>query len=136
MSVPGDEQARAVLQAPRVILLVEDDALFATSLARLLRGACAVLCARTSTEAIGLVDRGGFDLLLCDYELGEDNALPILERAAARWPGVRRVVLTGQTAAHVQRALPDHAADVVLEKSVGVKQLGQALGLPLSGPRL
>jgi DNA-binding NarL/FixJ family response regulator len=117
------------------VLLVEDDALLAISLARVLRSACAVLLARTLSEALALVDQGGFDLLLCDYRLGGECSLPLLQRVAERWPSVRRVVLTADTASSVQRALPEGVAHVVLEKSIDVKGLSRVLGLHFGGAR-
>jgi DNA-binding NarL/FixJ family response regulator len=127
---PSHDHGRApTTHAPRVVLFVEDDALFSAALSRVLRARAAVLTARSVEDALVLVDKGGFDLLLTDYQLGARTSLPLLARAAERWPRARRVVLTSQLVANVEKLLPAGAADLVLEKSIDPQSLGRALGL-------
>jgi two-component system, NarL family, nitrate/nitrite response regulator NarL len=74
------------------VLIVEDHAVFRESLAHALaRGGTAVQMCGSSNEAFAIVERGGIDVVLGDYDLGSETILPLLERMAAA--GIQNPVL-------------------------------------------
>lgn len=82
-----------------VVLLVEDDELVSRSVGTLLeRNQCRVVCAADGREALELVDRFEFDLVLLDLMLPEVNGFQFLR--ALRHTGqqaVPVVVITSRT---------------------------------------
>ncbi len=61
-------------------------------------------------------------LLLTDLSLGDGTGLQAIEKAQGAWPGLRAIIITGDTAAHQLQALADCGAPV-LHKPFKVEEL-------------
>lgn len=103
------------------ILLVDDHALFREGLARLLgnvpdleiTGQCA-----TVEEALQLMSRNSYDLVLLDYELGDRRGNEVVAAARERqFPGKILVVTVGVTRAELRQLLNQGASGVFLKNN-------------------
>ena len=78
------------------ILLVEDDDRVFRAVSRLAHGfGHDMLRTQSTEETLGVLERGGVDLVLADLDLGGDSGVDLLERIRARHPGVSRVLISG-----------------------------------------
>jgi DNA-binding NarL/FixJ family response regulator len=103
------------------ILLVDDHSLFRESLSRLLEaeselriaGSCA-----TASEALAVIDREPVDIVLLDYDLGEEQGTLFLDEAKRReFAGHILMVTAGMSDADTLRALESGAAGIFLKHS-------------------
>ena len=103
------------------ILLVDDHSLFRESLSRLLQaepdlrivGTCS-----SATEAVALIEREPVDLVLLDYDLGEQEGSLFLESAKANaFAGRILMVTAGMSDAGTLRAMEAGAAGIFLKHS-------------------
>lgn len=103
------------------ILLVDDHALFRESLARLLGAESdAKVTAQCSNveEAIQLLDRGSYDLLLLDYELGDRRGNEVVLAARQRnFEGKILIVTVGLTKAELRQMLNQGVSGVFLKNN-------------------
>jgi DNA-binding NtrC family response regulator len=82
-----------------------------------------VVAAPTYTQAIGHLDAGEFDLLLCDLGLDENRSgFEVIEYARAKLPALRSVLLTGYATPDVSDQAAEHGI-AVLFKPVDVDEL-------------
>jgi DNA-binding NarL/FixJ family response regulator len=118
------------------ILLLDDHGLFRESLSRLLQsepdfriaGTCA-----SATEALAALDREPIDLVLLDYDLGEEQGLSFLESARQKnFAGRILMVTAGMSDANTLRALENGAAGIFLKHSPPA-QLVEAIHKVMSG---
>lgn len=118
------------------ILLVDDHGLFRESLSRLLEaepgfeiaGACA-----SGSEALAVVDRESVDVVLLDYDLGDEQGLAFLEQAKARGSEARILMVTaGMTDADTLRAFNAGASGIFLKHSPP-SQLVEAIHKVMAG---
>jgi two-component system nitrate/nitrite response regulator NarL len=105
--------------APIHILLVDDHTLFRDSVARLLAGepdfAVVGACA-TSSEALRVVSRATIDVLLLDFDLGQENGAELLHRLhGAGFPGRVLVVTAGVTPQETAELLRGGVAGIFLK---------------------
>jgi DNA-binding NarL/FixJ family response regulator len=103
------------------ILLVDDHGLFRESLSRLLQAEpdfrIAATCA-SATEALAVVDQQQIDVVLLDYDLGDEQGSAFLEEARRRrFPGHILMVTAGMSDAGTLRALESGAAGIFLKHS-------------------
>jgi len=100
---------------------VDDHSLFRESLSRLLQseadfrivGHCASI-----GEALGVLDREAVDIVLLDYDLGEEQGLPFLERAKKNgFAGHVLMVTAGMDDGETLRALETGSSGVFLKHS-------------------
>jgi DNA-binding NarL/FixJ family response regulator len=103
------------------ILLVDDHALFREGLARLLgavpglqiTGQCA-----TVEEALSLMSKNSYDLILLDYELGDRRGNEVVAAAHdRRLPGRILVVTVGVTRAELRQLMNQGACGVFLKNN-------------------
>ena len=103
------------------ILLVDDHSLFRESLSRLLEaepdfriaGSCG-----SATEALEILEREKADVVLLDFDLGEEQGSQFLENAARRgFTGRVLMVTAGMSDAGTLRALEGGASGVFLKHS-------------------
>jgi two-component system, NarL family, nitrate/nitrite response regulator NarL len=116
--------------------LLDDHGLFRESLSRLLQsepdfriaGTCA-----SATEALAALDREPIDLVLLDYDLGEEHGLSFLESARQKnFAGRILMVTAGMSDANTLRALENGAAGIFLKHSPPA-QLVEAIYKVMSG---
>lgn len=103
------------------LLLVDDHSLFRESLSRLLDSEpdfqVVANCA-TTTEALEALSANQVDLMLLDYDLGDDNGLDFIRRArAAGYPGRIFIITAGMTDAESVRALGLGVCGIFLKHS-------------------
>jgi len=100
---------------------VDDHSLFRESLSRLLQaetdfhiaGNCA-----SATEALAYLDQAEIDIVLLDYDLGEEQGVAFLEGARKRgFPGRVLMVTAGMSDAGTLRALEGGASGIFLKHS-------------------
>jgi DNA-binding NarL/FixJ family response regulator len=103
------------------ILLVDDHSLFRESLSRLLEaetelrivGNCAV-----ASEALALIDREPVDVVLLDYDLGDEQGTLFLDEAKRRgFAGHILMVTAGMSDADTLHALESGASGIFLKHS-------------------
>jgi ATP-dependent Lon protease len=80
---------------PRVLAVDDDETARRNLVLALAREGCEVVTAASSREALAQLEAREFDLLLTDLHLGQSDGMELLERARARWPDIRVVVITG-----------------------------------------
>jgi DNA-binding NarL/FixJ family response regulator len=103
------------------ILLIDDHSLFRESLSRLLAGESDFRIAGSCssvTEAVALLDREKVDVVLLDYDLGEEQGPAFFEGARAKgFTGRVLMVTAGMSDAGTLRALEGGASGVFLKHS-------------------
>jgi len=118
------------------LLLLDDHVLFRESLSRLLAaepGFEMVAHCGTTAEALDILGREAVDIVLLDYDLGEDHGEQFLTAARrAGYTGKILMVTAGMTAAESSHALKLGAAGIFLKhSSPGI--LTQAIRLVATG---
>ena len=118
------------------ILLIDDHSLFRESLSRLLEAEpdfrVAGSCASTE-EALAVLETSNVDLVLLDYDLGEENASAFLDRARGEgFEGRVLMVTAGMSDSGTLRALERGASGVFLKHSPP-SQLIDAINKVMSG---
>ncbi|MCK6461142.1 MAG: response regulator [Planctomycetes bacterium] len=79
------------------VLVVDDVRLVLTSLRRLLeRAGFHVEVAESGADALALLGRAEVDIVLSDFMMPGMNGIELLREVAAKWPHVRRAMLTAQ----------------------------------------
>ena len=110
------------------ILLVDDHSLFRESLSRLLAGEpdfrIAGSCSSV-TEAVAILDREKVDVVLLDYDLGEEQGSAFFEAARTRgFTGRVLMVTAGMSDAGTLHALEGGASGVFLKHSPPAQLIG------------
>jgi len=114
------------VEPPRVVLLVEDDALLRECLAEVLGDdGWQVIAVANAAAALDHMELGGDpDVLVTDLWLGAGmNGLALIDEARRRWPGMHAVLASG---ADVDR-LDMHPGDRFLGKPFSMDALVQAV---------
>jgi DNA-binding NarL/FixJ family response regulator len=118
------------------ILLVDDHGLFRESLSRLLQAEPDFRIAGTcgsATEALAILDQEQIDVVLLDYDLGEEQGLTFLESAHTKgFAGRALMVTAGMSDTGTLRALESGAAGIFLKHSPPA-QLVEAIYKVMSG---
>jgi DNA-binding NarL/FixJ family response regulator len=103
------------------ILLVDDHSLFRESLSRLLQAEPdlrIVATCSSATEALAIVEREAVDLVLLDFDLGEQEGSLFLESVKAKsFAGRILMVTAGMSDAGTLRAMEAGAAGIFLKHS-------------------
>jgi DNA-binding NarL/FixJ family response regulator len=103
------------------ILLVDDHSLFRESLSRLLQAEPdlrIVATCSSATEALAIVEREPVDLVLLDYDLGEEEGSLFLDSAKSKaFAGRILMVTAGMSDAGTLRAMEAGAAGIFLKHS-------------------
>ncbi len=103
------------------ILLVDDHSLFRESLSRLLQAEPdlrIVASCSSATEALAIVEREPVDLVLLDYDLGEQEGSLFLDSAKSKaFAGRILMVTAGMSDAGTLRAMEAGAAGIFLKHS-------------------
>jgi DNA-binding NarL/FixJ family response regulator len=117
-------------------LLVDDHALFRESLSRLLAAESDVRVVdqcSTVEEALRLLDRNAYDLLLLDYELGDRRGNEVVNAAKAKkFAGRVLIVTVGLTQSELRQMI-NHGVGGVFLKNNPPDMLMQAIAAVLRG---
>lgn len=102
------------------LLVVEDDPTVSRLICRALEGVGhsvqLATSARAAYDSLQLADRFGFDAILLDLQLPDDNGLSLLEKMRALLPRVPVLIVTGQRAeSDIIRGLDAGADDYVVK---------------------
>jgi DNA-binding NarL/FixJ family response regulator len=118
------------------ILLVDDHSLFRESLSRLLQGESdlnIIANCATATEALELLKSTEVDLVLLDYDLGDEQGSSFLVQSkASGFTGRVLMVTAGMSDTGTLRALEDGAAGIFLKHSPP-SQLVEAIEKVMNG---
>ncbi len=122
-------QSAAALPAGLRVLLVEDDAEVRQVMSNFLMSfGCEVTVRASAEQALLLAPPVAFDLLVSDVVLGAGMRGPELaRRAAARWPGLAVLLVTGYFNQPVTTKEADCYAWQLLQKPCSREQLAQAV---------
>lgn len=126
---PAQEEpaAQSTLSELRV-LLAEDEDLSRQSLARILRlEGCAVVEAATGLEAMAILDKDRFDVLLLDQQLGAVSGLQVAKRAAQSPAPSRVLLLSANVDDRLRRQAQLSKVDLVLQKPISRETLLSAV---------
>ncbi|MBK8172381.1 MAG: response regulator [Sandaracinaceae bacterium] len=130
-------RGHAVAEVPqgkrRSLLLIEDDSNVRNAVSRLLSDRFEVLVCEGPTEALGVLEKGRFDVVLCDVMMSGEGGPGFYRELQYRDPGLAKRVIfftAGITNAE-HRAFIEHANVQVLHKPIDVSELVRfAEGLP------
>ena len=109
------------------MLLVDDQQLVLAALERVMRRWAHVTCVQSAATALEHLGRESFDVVISDFELGESDGLQLLRAVAKRWPGVARILHTGNPPAAAAKALADGVLHAMAEKPVEVSALRRVI---------
>ena len=100
------------------VLIVDDVRLVLTSLKRMLeRAGFHVEAADSGAAALALLERTEVDVVLSDFMMPAMNGIELLREVSARWPRVRRAILTAQAEKDLlDRALADGLLEAAFQK--------------------
>jgi signal transduction histidine kinase len=113
------EAASGVLTVRRRVLLVDDEPLLLTALARSLSAHYEVVTAESGARALAELGRGApFDVILCDLMMPDLTGMEVFAEASRRAPDVagRFVFLTGGVFTPDAKAFLETHANMVIEK--------------------
>lgn len=113
--------------------MVDDDPSLASSLRLVLTGRDVEIAnAAGATEAIALLDSGGFCGLVLDLVLDDGNGFDVLEHIGSKRLAIPTVVVTGRLPSYVREMLNAEHVKLVFPKPVDPRLLG-AIVLGLCG---
>ncbi|QEC66001.1 response regulator [Panacibacter ginsenosidivorans] len=103
----------------RQVLIIDDDTDTCKLLTRVLLkiGFCAD-AAYTAKEGIQLFTRKHFDIVLCDYNLGDSNGLDILIKVKEISPDTIVIIMTGYLNSNIEMELKEHGAFDYITKPI------------------
>jgi CheY-like chemotaxis protein len=112
------------MPGPWSILIVEDEPLIAMMLEDFLGelGHHVVACCESVADALGHVERSGFDVAIIDVSLVDGKVWPVADRLAAA--GIPFVLATG---GHLEPPPAQHAAVPVLAKPYTIDAIEPAI---------
>jgi DNA-binding NarL/FixJ family response regulator len=118
------------MKAPTRILLIDDHSLFRESLVRLLDAQSDLRvtahCADLG-EALRILDRASVDIILLDYDLGEERGTELLRELQARKLPLKVLMVTAGMSASVTRDALQAGVSGVLYKHNSPEQLLEAI---------
>jgi CheY-like chemotaxis protein len=83
----------------KIVLIVDDEAILRESLRDYLRDTCQVVTARTGEEALELIEKQDFDILVIDMRLPGKTGLQVLREVKESKPYVKSIVITAYPSA-------------------------------------
>lgn len=107
------------------LLLVDDDPIVLRALARVLRSRFEIVTAVDAHQADLQLDRSRFDAVVTDFDLPREggDGVWVLERARAKQPSARRVLLSGNDI----ESVPSHLATGLIHAFVWKSSLPDGL---------
>jgi CheY-like chemotaxis protein len=83
----------------KIVLIVDDEAILRESLRDYLRDTCQVVTAGTGEEALELIEKQDFDILVIDMRLPGKTGLQVLREVKESKPYVKSIVITAYPSA-------------------------------------
>jgi CheY-like chemotaxis protein len=123
-------------EAPRTLLVVDDEPLVLRSVQRILGRSCTVLLAASAEEALGLLEDGGpVDAVFTDLSLPGMDGAELARRIAERWPGLaaKTVFMSGGATSEAHHELLARSDVRRIDKPFDLATLRQLAG-ELLGP--
>lgn len=124
MRLNPPSQLRVVAALLRVII-VDDDATVLRSFKRALavrRPTWVVTTLPDFKQATEYLTQNECDVFVTDFEMPELNGIEVLSKVRDQWPTVRRVILSGKPADHVDCA-PENLVQAWVRKAWGADEL-------------
>jgi CheY-like chemotaxis protein len=112
------------------VLIVDDNELNTRALARMLGRSHRVRVALSSAEALAQVRARRPDVILCDFELGDETCAELLRVITRELPGVRRVLYSASRPELWTELVADRLIDAALAKPATREVLLAALARP------
>ncbi len=134
---PREHQvSERIQQRPRV-LAVDDESLIRMSLRiALAREGYDVDTASSGVEAMGLLDRYSYDLVLLDLRLPDVSGMEVLRYARRLYPGVKVLLVTASTNAPTPVEAEMEGAAGVVAKPFTLRAIAAETRRVIGGPRI
>ena len=100
------------------VLLVDDNELNVRALSRLLKSRHTVRVALTSSEALAHLEARVPDVIVCDFELGDETCTALLRTVSERHPGTRRILYSASRPEMWEELVRDKLVDATLSKPI------------------
>ncbi|MBE3113282.1 MAG: response regulator [Actinobacteria bacterium] len=116
----------------RAVLIVDDDHIVCKELEKeLRRNYFSTYIAYTGTDALEILNKKKFDVILLDVKIPDINGLKLLKQVKEKWTNCEVIIMTGYGSQEVAiQALHNGAIDY-LEKPIKLDELNTALGRAL-----
>jgi DNA-binding NtrC family response regulator len=105
------------------VLVLDDNELNVKALSRVLRSRHTVRVAMSSAEAMAQVEVRRPDVVLCDFELGEETSVNFLRAMTAQHPGMRRILYSASRPELWRELVREQLIDLALSKPVSIEEL-------------
>jgi DNA-binding NtrC family response regulator len=100
------------------VLLVDDNELNVRALTRVLKARHTVRVALNACQALAEVQARPPDVVICDFELGDETCTAFLRTLTACHPGTRRILYSASQPELWEELVRDHLVDVTLAKPI------------------
>ncbi len=124
----SESASRCIILAAMDVLLVDDNELNVRALSRVLRSRHTVRIALSSSQALAEVEARRPDVIICDFELGDETCTALLRAVSALHPGTRRILYSASRPELWEELVRDKLVDVTLAKPITVDALLASLG--------
>jgi CheY-like chemotaxis protein len=121
--------ASATPAATTRVLIVDDDPLCRSGLARALKTLCQVTHAGSAEEALEVLTSTAVDIVLTDFNMPGHDGLWLLEQVRSRRTDVRRVLMSGQDIHNAPELIDASVLHAFITKPATREALLTALGL-------
>ena len=117
------------LPFPR-LLVVDDEAIFREELSSFLtEQGYPLKSASSAEEALGLLEREGFDVLLCDNKMPRRSGAELIAEVRSRWPSIFIVSVTGAASEQTTRRMLEDGPYHYLLKPFRLSQITRVLNI-------
>ena len=100
------------------VLLVDDNELNVRALSRVLKSRHTVRVALTSAQALAEVQTRRPDVIICDFELGDETCTAFLRAVTTQHPGTRRILYSASRPELWEELVRDKLVDATLAKPI------------------
>jgi DNA-binding response OmpR family regulator len=112
----------------REILIIEDDTLLSSVVARIVRAAgFKPVRALSLADGLAQIERTQFHMVLADYVIASGSGFDVLRTMKERWPSVPVIIMSGTGADEVRASARAAGARGYLEKPFSVERLIEAI---------
>lgn len=114
----------------RILVVDDDEAVILACRRYFAKRSATVEAATAPRDALAALERGAFDVVICDYQLRTDlTGIDVLEACARLQPAARRILMSGVAdAAVVQEAKSRARIHEFVEKPMSARTLVDSIG--------